>query len=148
METILESVRYSIDSQRITWQTIDDEVIIIDLELGNYYTLTGVGASIWTLIEQQATLDQIEAQMLAQFDVSTEAVRESVAVFLSQLLGENLVTVTSSDSAAPISVSAPAARMKFEVPVLEKYTDMQTLLLIDPIHEVDDKGWPHEAASS
>jgi hypothetical protein len=28
-------------------------------------------------------------------------------------------------------------------PVLDKYTDMQELLLLDPIHEVDDAGWPH-----
>jgi hypothetical protein len=30
----------------------------------------------------------------------------------------------------------------FQPPTLRKYTDMQDLLLIDPIHEVDDLGWP------
>jgi hypothetical protein len=29
------------------------------------------------------------------------------------------------------------------VPVLNKYTDMQDLLLLDPIHEVDERGWPN-----
>jgi hypothetical protein len=27
--------------------------------------------------------------------------------------------------------------------VLEKFTDMHDLLLMDPIHEVSDAGWPH-----
>jgi hypothetical protein len=27
--------------------------------------------------------------------------------------------------------------------VLERYTDMQELLLLDPIHDVDESGWPH-----
>jgi hypothetical protein len=27
-------------------------------------------------------------------------------------------------------------------PVLEKYTDMQELLLLDPIHDVEEAGWP------
>jgi hypothetical protein len=26
---------------------------------------------------------------------------------------------------------------------LQKFTDMQELLLLDPIHEVDERGWPH-----
>ena len=33
----------------------------------------------------------------------------------------------------------------FETPVLEKYTDMAELLLLDPIHDVDATGWPHPA---
>lgn len=141
--------RYTIDSQKITWQTIDDEVIIIDLELGNYYTLTGVGAAIWALIEQQATFDQIVTETLAQYDAeSTEAVRESVGAFVSELIREKIIGLTTSDDAVPVSVPTPAVRAKFEAPALEKYTDMQTLLLIDPIHEVDEKGWPHEAPSS
>ena len=32
---------------------------------------------------------------------------------------------------------------KFEKPVLQKYSDMQDLLLLDPIHEVDEMGWPN-----
>ena len=32
----------------------------------------------------------------------------------------------------------------FTNPVLEKFTDMAELLLLDPIHEVDDSGWPNK----
>jgi hypothetical protein len=32
--------------------------------------------------------------------------------------------------------------LPFVAPVLDKYTDMQELLLLDPIHEVDASGWP------
>jgi hypothetical protein len=28
------------------------------------------------------------------------------------------------------------------VPLLRKYTDMRDLLLLDPIHDVDEQGWP------
>ena len=38
---------------------------------------------------------------------------------------------------------SPAAELpNFERPKLGKYTDMQDLLLADPIHEVDEQGWP------
>jgi hypothetical protein len=26
---------------------------------------------------------------------------------------------------------------------MQRFSDMQGLLLVDPIHEVDDTGWPH-----
>ena len=39
--------------------------------------------------------------------------------------------------------AAPAGAPAFVVPTLEKYTDMEALLLADPIHEVDEAaGWP------
>ena len=31
---------------------------------------------------------------------------------------------------------------EYEPPVIECYPDMQELLLLDPIHEVDETGWP------
>jgi hypothetical protein len=35
----------------------------------------------------------------------------------------------------------------FEPPTLEHYTDMEYFLLLDPIHEVDESGWPHAPAA-
>ena len=40
-------------------------------------------------------------------------------------------------------VDEPVGRTPFVDPALEKYTDMQDFLLVDPIHEVSDAGWPH-----
>ena len=36
----------------------------------------------------------------------------------------------------------------FVPPTLEKYTDMQDLVLLDPVHEVDERGWPHAQAAA
>jgi hypothetical protein len=32
---------------------------------------------------------------------------------------------------------------RFEPPILRTFEDMQDLLLLDPIHEVDEMGWPN-----
>jgi hypothetical protein len=41
-------------------------------------------------------------------------------------------------------VEAPPAGVSFRAPRLEKHTDMQDLILLDPVHEVDpQRGWPH-----
>jgi hypothetical protein len=57
---------------------------------------------------------------------------------------EELVAATENSASA--SVSPPDAASNgsktFEPPLLEKYTDMQDLVLLDPVHEVDSTGWP------
>jgi hypothetical protein len=50
--------------------------------------------------------------------------------------------VTPFDSPAPIGTA------EFHAPVLQVYSDMQDLLLLDPIHEVDATGWPMPAPAA
>ena len=38
-------------------------------------------------------------------------------------------------------------RQPYSPPVLNSYTDMEELLLLDPIHDVDQAGWPMPKAS-
>jgi hypothetical protein len=40
------------------------------------------------------------------------------------------------------------AARDYKIPVLNKYTDMQELLLLDPIHDVNAQGWPESPESS
>ena len=48
----------------------------------------------------------------------------------------------SADGAAAGPGDGAGARAPFDVPVLIAYTDMQDLLLADPIHDYDETGWP------
>ena len=42
----------------------------------------------------------------------------------------------------------PEPQEGFVAPQLHKYTDMQELLLLDPIHDVDQEGWPATTESN
>ena len=75
-----------------------------------------------------------------------------------ELEAEDLILVlpeTAAPNAAHETLAATEpidSRLPFVNPTLTKFTDMQDLLLLDPIHEVDEMGWPHpkpapEAAS-
>jgi hypothetical protein len=70
-------------------------------------------------------------------------------LFLNQLQQEGLVIAIddkSTDSPLPQNwkdqITVNGNKTVFNAPVLNKYTDMQDLLLLDPIHEVDATGWP------
>ena len=47
----------------------------------------------------------------------------------------------STVCAAPVSSGGP--RQPFRPPVLERHSDMQDLLVLDPIHDVGEMGWPN-----
>ena len=46
-------------------------------------------------------------------------------------------------ASAPVEATE---RAPFVTPRLERYTDMQDIILLDPVHKVDSQGWPHAAA--
>lgn len=51
--------------------------------------------------------------------------------------GEALGANSNMDSTTP-----NPDKLHFEEPIFHKYTDMEDLLLLDPIHDVDETGWP------
>jgi hypothetical protein len=112
----------------VVHETIDGEVVIIHLGTGVYYSIRGRGVALWQGAAAGATSDR-----LAQF-APAEAEQ-----FLSELELEGLVEQASGGDDAWRAGDESAD----EPPVLERFTDMEDLLLLDPVHEVDGQGWPH-----
>ena len=47
-------------------------------------------------------------------------------------------------TAAPVSQGPIQVEPQpFSMPILHKYTDLEALLLIDPVHDVTTQGWPN-----
>lgn len=136
-----------VNSPHVIHETIDGEVIVINLASGNYYSVKGAGADVWDVIQASPGADRttIAAAVAARFGREREDVERDIAGFLQQLEQEQLVAAGENGavaSAAPASEPGAGAKT-FEPPSLEKYTDMQDLVLLDPVHEVDGAGWPH-----
>ncbi|MCO6449351.1 MAG: PqqD family protein [Caldilineales bacterium] len=125
-------------------EAIDNEVVIVDFESGNYYSLEDVGASIWTALAGGAGIERIVASIESAYDCDGVDVLITVAKFVEELLENELLATTDL---APTGDALPAQngsiRRAFTPPVLNRYTDMQELLLLDPIHDVDETGWPN-----
>ncbi len=118
-------------------ETIDGEVVMIDLATGLYYSLTGTAGQVWSALEAGGGRTGTLAAMTARYG---DDVAPSVDAFIDQLLAEGVVVEAAGDDAA---VPAIDGQGSFETPVLDRYTDMAGILCIDPIHEVDEEvGWP------
>src|SRR4051794_38301552 len=71
----------------------------------------------------------------------------AVEGFASQLVAEQLLVPVAGTEDQPATAwqppgAAPGLPAAYGAPALNKYTDMQELLLLDPVHEVDEAGWP------
>jgi hypothetical protein len=139
--------RYRPAGSHIVHDRFDDEVVIINLNSGCYFSLRETAAEIWDLVRKGATRCEILAGMTAAYFGPTEEMERAVAAFLDDLAAENLVQTEESGGRAavgPPTVKAAAAdkRRPFPAPRLTKYEDQKELLLLDPIHEVGGLGWP------
>lgn len=133
------------DLPNIMHEMIDGEVVVVNLENGTYYSFDGIGGQIWALLDAGSGLASVQAQVAARCRGEPGAIAEAVARFIERLRDEGLVRIGDADAetVAELATVAEAERVPFAEPALQKYTDMEALLLADPIHEVDDAGWPN-----
>lgn len=141
---------FQINTAKIAQEIIDDEVIIINLDEGSYYSLLNTGVEIWQSIEKGFSGDEIIQDMIDRYDGNTEEITQGIEALMDELIAEeiiisgaNLSSEKKQFSSENINSKIEQKKIKFEVPKLQKYTDMQDLLTLDPIHDVDETGWPN-----
>ncbi|HEY9693253.1 MAG TPA: PqqD family protein [Oculatellaceae cyanobacterium] len=145
--TSLKSVK--INTPQVVHETIDGEVVVINLEKGTYYSLVKVAAQVWNGVERGISFEQLIKELEMRYTAEWQEIAEAVKIFMMELQQEQLISFDESYLTnthkldQTISNNGNSAKINFEIPKLEKYTDMQDLLLLDPIHEVDETGWPN-----
>ena len=117
----------------VVHEQFGSESVVVNLDSGIYYSLDGSAGAIWRLIVAGAS----ETQIIKRFDAPLES---AVAGFLEQLIAEALVV---PGPVGNVDIPAePSLGPGLTLPLLKKFTDMEELLQTDPIHEVDEIGWP------
>jgi Coenzyme PQQ synthesis protein D (PqqD) len=69
------------------------EVVILGLSSGVYYGLNEVGASIWNLIQQSRTIQEIQDALLQEYDVEASQLKQDIFSLLSELSAVGLIEV-------------------------------------------------------
>jgi Coenzyme PQQ synthesis protein D (PqqD) len=136
-------MRYRVNAPQVIHETIDDETIVINLDSGTYYSLRGTGAEIWSMLFSSLSADEVVSELLRRHEGDADKVRAAVGDLVDELCADRLLLPDDeADPAPPIAVF-DGVRSAFEPPQFERFSDMEHLIAIDPIHEVDPaKGWP------
>jgi len=141
-----DSLRYTIDEGRIVSEIIDGEAVIINLANGYYYSLDTSAAEIWGWLQSGRSISEIVSAIQRRYDCSSADPEAAVRAFIGTLVTDDLVA-PCPDAASPQGLeplgAASAETSPFRAPSLQRFSDMQGFLLVDPVHEVDERGWPH-----
>jgi len=144
---------YHINEPRIAHETIDNETIIIDFETGVYFSARAEANLIWQALCKGHNLEIITESLAVGFKEDRHLIFSQVKEFVTQLLEREIIMeVTPEQSASEIPsdvkqehiVTSDPLASDFKQPILEIHTDMQELLLLDPVHDINAKGWPNK----
>lgn len=139
-------MNYAIDKARIAHQTIDGEVIAIDFVNGFYFSMRGTAAEIWLLLVAATPLDEAIARYQEDNPGPAATIDAEIRRFVSELVTANLIAPSETAPAPDDALqSALAPCRPYSLPILEKFEDMAELILLDPVHDVTELGWPHSA---
>jgi Coenzyme PQQ synthesis protein D (PqqD) len=78
---------------------LGDDVIILDLKAGLYFSLDNVGAVIWQLIQEPRTVGELRQAVLDTFEVDAEVCERDLLALLRELATRNLIEVRDGATA-------------------------------------------------
>lgn len=141
-------MQYRVNGPQVISETAGEETIIVNLASGHYFNLQGSAVDVWAGVEAHESRSTIVAALVGRYDVERAEAEAAVASLLDQLLEAGLICSNGEGPDEPAEtapVAAAGQRAPFVPPSLVTYTDMEDIILLDPVHEVDDRGWPHVA---
>jgi len=78
-------------NQQIIDGELDGNQVMMHIEKGKYFGLTPVGKSIWDLIEQPKSFDEIIDALLSEYDITREKCEQDVRPFLDKTVQYNII---------------------------------------------------------
>jgi hypothetical protein len=125
-------------------ETFDDGLVSINFLTGRYFTMNRCGELVWASLVEASTAASIAENLARGASADPARVLADVVVFLETLKSERMVLVGQPEAALPSRKAPwPAETIAYEAPQLQIFDDLADLILLDPIHDVNEAlGWP------
>lgn len=119
--------------EQVASDIFDEEVVVVDLAQGNYYSIQGGGKYLWDLLQGGLDFSTFKQEILARYAVD-RGLADLFEQHINILKTENLI-----EDIQPVDAKSIDARTDWPdnltEPSIEVYKDLQDLLLLDPIHQ-------------
>lgn len=69
----------------------EDGSVLINLESGKVFSLNGVGARVWTMLQQQLTCEDLLDALAIEYEAPREQLQDDLEAFLHELECHDLV---------------------------------------------------------
>jgi Coenzyme PQQ synthesis protein D (PqqD) len=137
---------FRINSPSVIFERFDDEVVAIHMDKGTYHSMAGSAADAFLLLADEASAGELANALSNRYAATPEQIGSALAPFLEQLQSEQLIVpVVTPKRQDPLRIPGGETGLPFGAPSLQAFRDLEGLLLLDPVHEVGDEGWPPPA---
>jgi hypothetical protein len=79
----------------VVYQKVGDEVVFLHAEDGVYYGLDAVGSRMWELLLSHATLSDVLKEMLREYDVNEDELKDDLLRIVKELSERKLLRLKS-----------------------------------------------------
>jgi hypothetical protein len=140
----MPNTTYECNTPDVVFENFGDEVILLNLKSGRYFSLDPIGIAGWDYLSRQVPLrSAIEGIGSAFPSESSDRIAADLQRLLEEFIAEELLR-RSSLSPAAASIASPAKLpAAYASPSLLKFDDVADMLMLDPVHDVSEVGWPH-----
>jgi coenzyme PQQ synthesis protein D (PqqD) len=83
---------------------LDQESVLLNLETEQYFGLDETGTRMWQLVTTSPNLDAAYQELLTEYDVQPELLRENLAELVGRLVEHGLLQVLPADAGKPAEV--------------------------------------------
>ena len=77
--------------EQVIAQKASNDLLLLNMEDGNYYSLNEVGGRIWELCDGNRSVSQLIATLAAEYNVSNETLEKDVCEVLEDLENGKLI---------------------------------------------------------
>ena len=82
-------------AENLLMAEMDEEVILLSVAAGYYYSLADVGSEIWRRLETSVHVTDLVRSLHETFEAPCEVIERDLLVLLERLRDEGLITVVS-----------------------------------------------------
>lgn len=138
------STFYELAAPQCSAEEFDGEVVAINLDNGIYFSMKTPGSWIFLDLCAGHSVETILNIFKTNNDLCL-----SVDAFILEVVSAGLLRAKDSvREPSDVPFLASVSIDSLNSPVLESFGDMQSLLLLDPVHDIDETiGWPSLPAS-
>ena len=79
-------------SDDVTWRDVDEEMIVLHLPTGKYYTFNNTGHLAWKQLAEGKDTAEITLQIMDTYEIDKETAGRDLATFIAGLVEHNLVS--------------------------------------------------------
>ncbi len=85
-----------IRTENVTWQEIDGELVILDLQRSTYLTTNVVGAQLTKHLTEDRSLDDLVGLLVSTYGIDADTATRDAEAFVQQLASKDLLITDES----------------------------------------------------